>query len=210
MNRKAVILSAALLLAGCATARLPQGPDIYSFSVKPGAPSVVVARVIDERADKKRLGSIGATQYSMNSDPVELVGKEAVAALYGQGLNGKMGRVAADQPATFAGEAQRENAQGVLALHLKSLSLESFDAVMDPPTVKATLSAKLYDSQGNLLDTAEVTGLVQRRIGIFSLEKETGQLVGEAIHDAAQRLMGTGALGGALTKLSANTTKENQ
>lgn len=193
----------AALLSGCATAMLPQGPDIYSFSVRPNAPSIVVARAVDERANKQHLGSIGATQYSMKADPVELVGKEAVAALYEQGFNGTLGHVSSDQPGTFAEEAQRSRAQGVLALRIKSISIGSFDILMDPPTAKATLQATLYDRQGKVMETSEVTGLVQRRIGALALEKNSGQLVGEAIHDAARRLMGGSSLGGAIQRLAA-------
>ena len=198
-----------MLLAGCATAMLPQGPDIYSFSVRPNAPTIVVARAVDERANKQRLGSIGATQFSMKADPVELTGKEAVAALYEQGFNGTLGHVSSDQPGTFAEEAQRLGAQGVLALRIKSISIESFDLVMDPPTAKATLEATLYDAQGNVLETSEVTGLVQRRISMFALEKASGQLAGEAIHDATRRLANQAVLGTALTKLASGKTEEN-
>ena len=211
MQRRKVswmLLPVVMLLYGCATAMLPQGPDIYSFSVRPNAPSIVVARAVDERTNKQRLGSIGATQFSMKVDPVELVGKEAVGALYEQGFNGTLGHVSSDQPGTFAEEAQRLGAQGVLALSIKSISIESFDILMDPPTVKATLQATLYDRQGNVLETSEVTGLTQRRISAFALEKASGQLVGEAIHDAAQRLANRGALGTALTKLANNKMEE--
>lgn len=209
MKNRVLLLSAVLVLSGCATARLPQGPDIYSFSVKPGAPSVVVARVVDERTDKKRLGSIGATQYSMSADPSELVAKETVAALYEQGFNGTLGNISPDQPDTFAEAARRYGAQAVLTLQVKSLSIESFDIVMDPPTAKATVRATLYDPQGKPIDSAEVTGLVQKRISMFAFEKASGELVGEAVHDAAQRLVSESALGGALTKLSTNTAKES-
>lgn len=195
-----MLFPVAMLLSGCATAMLPQGPDIYSLSVRPNAPCIVVARAVDERANKQRLGSIGATQFSMKADPVELVGKEAVAALYEQGFNGTLGHVSSDQPGTFAEEAQRLGAQGVLALRIKSISIGSFDILMDPPTAKATLQAVLYDSQGEVLKTSEVTGLVQRRIGALALEKNSGQLVGEAIHDAVRRLANQGALGTVLTK----------
>jgi hypothetical protein len=200
----------AALLSGCATAMLPQGPDIYSFSVKPNAPSIIVARAIDERTDKQRLGSIGATRFSMKADPVELVGKEAVAALYDHGFNARLGQLSPDQPETFAEEARRSEAQGILALRIKALSIESFDLLMDPPTAKATLQATLYDHQGNTVETSEVTGLVQHGISAFSLEKSGGKLVGEAIREAAMNLTKPGALGTALKKLASSKTEEKQ
>lgn len=196
-------------LAGCATAMLPQGPDIYSFSVRPNAPSIIVARVVDERMNKQRLGSIGATQYSMKADPIELVGKEAVAALYEQGFNARMGQISSDQPETFAEEARRLGAQGVLAVRIKAISLESFDILMDPPTTKATLHGTLYDPQGKRVETSEVMGLVQRRISMFAYEKASGQLVGEAIHEATRNLTKPGALGTAMAKLADNKTEKD-
>ncbi len=205
-----MILPIVMLLSGCATAMLPQGPDIYSFSVRPNAPTIVVARAVDERANKQRLGSIGATQYSMKADPVELVGKETVAALYEQGFNARLGQISSDRPEAFSEEAQRLGAQGVLAIQVKAISLESFDILMDPPTTKATLQGTLYDSQGRSVETSEVTGLVQRRISMFAYEKASGELVGEAIHDAARRLANQSALGTALTKLASSRTEEKQ
>ncbi len=210
MNYKALIPFAALLLSGCATATLPQGPNIYSLAPRPGAATILVAQPADQRTDKKRLGSIGALSLSMKADPSELLAKEMVAALYEQNVNGVMGHVSSGAPADFAQAARQANAQGVLALNIRSISIKSFDVLMDPPTAEVTLQASLYNSQGNTVESDTVTGHVQKRINTFSSERATGELVGEAIHDAAQRLMGTGALGGALKKLSANTTNENQ
>lgn len=197
----------AVLLTGCATITLPQGPDVYSFTQRPNAPTVLVARAVDQRADKQKLGKIGALSLSMKADPAELVGKEVVAALYEQGINGRLEPISSDQPDGFAAAAERVNAAGVLALSIQSISIQSFDALMDPPTAELVLQANLYDRQGNLVESESATGHIQKRINTFATEKTAGQLVGEAAHDAAQRLIGRGALATALRKLTSTTKK---
>lgn len=200
-----ILLPVAMLLSGCATAMatLPQGPDIYSFAPRSDAATVVVARPADARADKKRLGSISALRLKMDADPSQFLGNELVAALYEQQVNGVMGRVSSiDSPESFAQAATEHGAQGVLAVTIESISVESFDALMDPPTAKVTLGGILYDSQGNVVERDSVTGQVQRRINTFAAERSTGQLVGEALHDAAQRLVSREPLASAITELA--------
>lgn len=190
-----------LLLSGCATITLPQGPDVYSFAQRPNAPIILVARATDQRADKQKLGKIGALSLSMKADPAELVGKEVVTALYEQGFNGRLEPISSDQMDGFAAAAQRVNAAGVLALSIQSISIQSFDAIMDPPTAELVLQATLYDRQGNLVGSSSVTGHIQKRINTFATEKNAGQLVGETARDAAQRLVGRGGMADTLQKL---------
>lgn len=199
-----VFFPAVVLLSGCATATLPLGPNIYSLTPRPDAGTILVAQPLDQRADKQRLGGIGALGLSMKADPSELVAKEVVAALYEQGVNGTLGHVSSDAPASFPQAAQQANAQGVLALTIQSISIKSFDAVMDPPTAEVSLQATLYDPQGSVVETESVTGHVQRRVNTFAAERATGELVGEAAHDAAQRLTTRASFSEALKKLASS------
>ncbi len=198
------LLVSGIFLAGCATVVLPQGPDIYSLTPRSDAATIVVARAVDQRIDKQKLGNISALSLSMKADPVELVGKEIVAALYEQGVNGRLEPVSSDNPDTFAEAARRVNADGVLALSIQSISVKSFDALMDPPTCELVLQATLYDRQGKLAQSASETGHVRRRINSFATEKSVGELVGEAAHDAAQRLVSRGSMAEALKKLASS------
>ena len=76
---------------------------------------------------------------------------------------------------------------------------------MDPPTAKVALEATLYDRRGAVVETENVTGQVQKRINTFAAERSTGELVGEAAHDAAQRLATRASLSQALKKLAKET-----
>ena len=198
------ILASVGLASGCATATLPQGPNIYGLTPRPNTGTILVAQPVDQRADKQRLGSIGALGLSMKADPSELVAKEVVVALYEQGVNGTLGQVSSDNPAAFAQVAQQTNAQGVLALAIQSISIKSFDAVMDPPTAEVALQATLYDAQGSVVETESITGHVQRRVNTFAADRATGELVGEASHDAAQRLTGQTSFAEAVKRLASS------
>ncbi len=197
------------LLSGCSTGlTLPHGPDIYSLSMKPNAPKVVVARVADNRQDKQHLGSISALQVQMKADPTELVAKEMVAALYDQDVNGVLGRVSAtDSPDTLAAAAAENNADGVLVVSIQALAIASFDALMDPPTATATLTATLYDSAGQKLDSDSAMGQVQRRINTFVAEKSTGELLNEAIRAATQKLAASSIISTLKNKAAAPETE---
>lgn len=200
----AMLIGSVVSVSGCATIALPQGPDIYSFTQQPGAPTILVARPADLRPDKKKIGTISLLSLSMKADPSELVGKEAVAALYERGINGRLEPIPADQPAGFADAIQRSNADGLLALSIQSLSVESFDAIMDPPTCELALQATLYDRQGSLVESSNATGHVQRGVNTFATERSVGELVGETTHDAVRRLVNQPAMAEALRKRRSN------
>ncbi len=181
---------------------LPSGPDIYALRPLPNAKRVVVAHPVDQRSNPKRLGSIGVYQLSMSNDPTELVAKELVAALHGRGLNGVMSQISAGASSSvLAEEAERLSADGILALTIQRISLKSFDALMDPPTVRVIVHATLYDQTGKTLAADTVIGEEQRLINTFAMQKAAGQLVAEAIHNTAHRLVNQSAIHGALDTL---------
>jgi hypothetical protein len=78
--------------------------------------------------------------------------------------------------------------------------VKSFDALMDPPTASVTLRATLYDPRGAVVGDGTATGSVQHRIGIM-VEQAAAELVGEAIHDAAARLVAQEPLASSLVRL---------
>jgi hypothetical protein len=200
--QKAPLPLALLLLSGCAT-MLPRGPDIYTLRPLPDAKRIVVAYPLDQRSDPKKLGSIGIYQLSMPDKPTELIAKELVVALHARGFNGAISQTsAAASPSTLAEEARRQSANGILAITIQRISFKSFDALMDPPTARVILQVTLYNSNGKTLATDTVIGEVQRLINTFALQKSSGQLVAEAIHNAAHRLVNQSALNGALDTLS--------
>ena len=204
------VCGVALLAAGCASVMLPAGPDIYSMPRRPNAATIVVAKPMDPRGNKTQLGRISATSLSMKADPTELVGKEVVAALYEQGINGTLGHVSSRDTASFARVAADSQAQGVLAVDVQALTISSVDALLDPPTATATLHGTLYDRNGNELGAATVTGTVQRRINAFALEKSAGQLVSEAMHDAARRLVVHGEITGSMSKVASVSQQKEE
>lgn len=187
-----------LVLSGCAT-MLPIGPDIYALPPLPHAKRIVVAYPLDQRSNPKKLGSIGMYQLSMSDKPTELIAKELVAALHARGFNSAMSQVsAAASPSALAEEARRQSADGILAITIQRISLKSFDALIDPPTARVILQVTFYDPNGKTLATDTVTGEEQRLINTLTLQKSSGQLVAEAIHNTAHRLVNQSAVDGTL------------
>lgn len=194
-------VSSAVLMAGCATVTLPRGPNVSALTRLEHAPTLIVLKPLDQRTDKKRLGSIGLTQFSMNEDPTELVANELVAALHARGVNGVLSSVSSQTPEASLDEVRQANADGVLATTIDAIKMESFDIILDPPTTRLSLNAVLYDPQGTAVARTSATGEVRKPGMSFSLEKMTGQLVAKAAHDAAERLTGQGQFASAVADL---------
>lgn len=143
---------AGILLSGCSTTlALPRGPDIYAMSIRPGAAIILVARPVDQRPDKRRVGTIGGLRLNLKDDPSELSTKEILSALHEQGFNGMIGHVSSENPASFPQASSQMQAAGVLAVALESMSVKSFDALMDPPTASVTLRARRRRSTDGLV-----------------------------------------------------------
>ena len=84
--------------------------------------------------------------------------------------------------------AKRFNAQGILKAELESMSVRSFDLLMDPPHYDITLSISLYSAEGASL----FQDRVQERIKSQSMTatgkgKAIDQLMARAVEQLEQR-----------------------
>ncbi len=179
-----------LAVAGCVTAVvLPPGPDPAALSVHPNAPRVLVPQPEDRRLDKKWVGSLPLLDVALKEDPTELLGKELAAALHEQGLNPIPARVSAGKPSGYFKAVDRAQADGILLVAIRSISVTSFNALLEPPKAVVTLEANLVEPNGSTLETVVVAGEAQRKINGSTADRAVGLLVGEAISDAARRLI---------------------
>lgn len=194
LGRCASALSLLIVLTGCATVQLPRGPDVTTFARRGDAPTVVVLRPVDQRANQRTLGTIGLAQLSLREDPTELIAKQLIAALHVQGVNGIMSASSAPHDGACAEAAQGAGVDGVLATTIQWIAVESFDALLDRPTARVGLKAVLHNCQGIMLQQATVTGEVRRFVNTLAMEQAVGRLVAEAAQDAADRLMKRSAL----------------
>ncbi len=81
MRQIARVLCAAILLAGCGTARLSSGPDVSSLLDHPNAVRWAVAKTVDERAGTK-VGTIGfASIHVKHEDLILLTSNHLIECL---------------------------------------------------------------------------------------------------------------------------------
>lgn len=76
-----------LALMGCATGQLTPGPDVSSLPHLPGRPTVVVTKVVDHRADPKRLGWAKSLECTLQGDALGRAEREIMKALHAKGFN---------------------------------------------------------------------------------------------------------------------------
>jgi len=172
---------------------LPAGPEIASFAPIPDAATLIVLPPVDQRPDQQ-LGTIGMAQLSLRENPSSLIAREAVAVLHAHHINALLRPVASEDLAVMAEEIRKLQADGVLALTITNVSIESFDALLDPPTAIVGLDARLYDRHGMMVKTASTTGEIRRLINSFVIEKAAGKLIAEAARDALERLISRSAM----------------
>lgn len=208
------VIPGLLLLStvGCATARLPKGPDT-SILIRHQEPApVVAARALDERGSEK-IGAIGATTiFVRKSELVNLVSNHLIRY-----LNEKVGldveRVQTIETDSIQLTATKKKAEGVILLRIKSLRMFSLDALLDPVQTDLTLELIVFDERGEAIYRRAVTGRHEKRIGISVVEKSAGELVESVVKETLRQYLRDrdlrriiarfkyGALGGAIAQI---------
>jgi hypothetical protein len=176
-----------VFLAGCVTAKLPSGPDVYAARVYPDKPKIAVAKFKDTRASEKA-GSVGFTSISVNKQDLEnLVTGYALECLNRQ-LDVNVERVNTETPEEFKGLAGSLGVKGFMVGKITGLEISSADAVMDPADVLLTGEVWLYDLTGRPRFHEVVTGKYSEWIGFKLADKATGRLVDAAARTLAHQL----------------------
>lgn len=197
--------------AGCATARLPEGPDASILIHQEPAP-VVVARASDEREGEK-IGTIGATTiFVKKGGLVNLVSNHLVRYINEKvGLN--VERVEVSETDSIKLIATKKKIEGVILLRIKSLRMFSVDALLDPVQTNLTLELVVFDEAGREIYRRVATGHHEKRIGVSVVEKSAGELVESVVKETLRQYLRDpdlrriiarfkyGAVGGAIAQI---------
>lgn len=178
----------ALLLTGCATARLSKGPDTFELIRHENRAEVGVAKAQDERKSEGA-GTIGGAFVRVKkSDLTELATNYLV-----QYINSKVElnvvRVAMEGEASVKEIAVSHMVEGIVLLKVKEMKLFSIEALLQPVEADLTLELIVFDSTGDQIYSRTVTGHNETRIGISIVENSTGKIVEAALKDALSQLV---------------------
>ena len=177
MKRASLFVIVCLALTGCATAQIAQGPSIATLKMRDGRPLVAVAMVKDARG-KTNVGTIGAAGIAVPETVKNTVHNYLVNTLYDNfAVNAK-------------GSEEAAGTEKLVSSQIDSISIYSFDAIMQPVDTEISLKLSVLDVQGKSVYEQSYRGMYQERIGISLVESKTGQLVEEAIRNLMAQIAG--------------------
>ena len=175
------------LFVGCATARLPQSPDIYSLQRQASQATVLVTKVVDGRGSMKA-GMIGGASIQVKKEIVEFSTSHLMSAL-NKNLSLNIIPTNSLSSGDIAKTIQSNQADGAVVATIRSLKMHSFDAVMEPVEVNMSMDVVVYDKNGAQLTATSVLGRYEKRIGITIVDKSTGELVGNTVKNVMDNLV---------------------
>ncbi len=183
-----LITSLTLFFAGCTTARLPQGPDVFSLTKFPESEATVaVPKVVDARGTKN-VGMIGAAGIQVRSDIAPFATNHLIRAVNSQ-MKLNVVRTEAITKNNAANILKSNNATNALVVSITSLKMHSIDAIMQPVEVDVTMGVTILNGQGQAVLEKTIAGHYEKRIGLSVVDKTTGELVDKVIQDAMFNLV---------------------
>ena len=177
-----------LFLAGCATARLGTGPDVYSLKEYPGGTRVAVARVVDARGSDSA-GTIGGCGIKIKAKELEALATNYLLDGANRYLGANISRVENVSAGTVPQLASENDAIYFMSARITGLKMSSLDAIMQPVEVSCDLDLKVYDRKGHEVFQKTFKGSYQERIGFSIVEKATGKLAERTVQDAVSNLV---------------------
>lgn len=187
MKKIIIIMTAVLILNGCATARLSKGPDTYTLLQHSGGVNLGVAKVIDERASKN-VGTIGAAGIRVNEEIVPLATNYLISYL-NEKLTANITRIPDVPEAQIPSIAEQNKISKLIVTRIKKLKLFSADALMQPVEVDMDMEVTVFDAAGTQLYQQMIQGHFEKRIGLSIVDKSTGELVESTVKDTVSNLI---------------------
>ncbi len=192
MKKILLLLGCLLSLNACATATLPSGPTLNNLTQHSNALSVAVD-VVDERESTK-VGTIGALTVHVKKNIEDLVAGHLLTALNAD----KKINVVRSYSEELGGNAGNT---GIIVSKIKTLNMNSADAILDPVQVDLSLEILVKNAKGEKTLHTFAMGRYSKRIGITIVDRSTGQLVDSVVKDAVFNLMQDAKFGKALESI---------
>lgn len=201
MNLKSVLVLALLaVFTGCATARLPESPDIFSLQQFSTSTRIAVPKVVDERGTNNA-GTIGAAGIKVKDEIVDFTTNHLLHALNTR-LNVNVVTTGPVNEAQASQAVETSNTNGLVIAKIKRLKMHSIDALMQPVEVDMDMDVLVYDKQGQKLIEKTIIGHYEKRIGLGIVDKSTGELVDATVKETMQNLVKDTDFKNAIQKLA--------
>jgi hypothetical protein len=146
------MLIGSVVLMGCQTITLSEGPDVSRLPMIPDAP--LVGLVVSDTRQRDKIGNVGATSIIVSTkDTARMLENYLIMSLHDSGASAISMPPSVDLGSATAirEAAKRYNAQGFLKAEIESLSVGSLDLILNPPRYDTTLGVALFSAEGELL-----------------------------------------------------------
>ncbi len=184
--RALLFVITSLILTGCATARLPKGPESHALILYENAGRIGVPRAADERKGEN-IGTIGGAVIKVRKyDLVELATNYLVYYINEKiKLNVVRVTLGESDPAEVVASAYKVD--GLLVMKIKELKMFSIEALMQQVKTDLTLELMVFDASGVKIYNRVVTSHHEKRIGVSIVENSTGKIVEAVVKGALKQ-----------------------
>ena len=188
-------------ISGCATARLPSGPEVFSPYHHKDKVTIGIIKVQDSRDDKKA-GAIGlAPIYVEGKDLTNMVTNYLIDCI-NRRLQFNVINVSAYQTNDMKELTKKHNIQGIALLNITKLEMNSFDAIIESVKVDMEADLQIFNKDGEKVYEDIFKGHYEERIGmVLNVDKATGELVEEVTKKVMDEIAITERLRGTLKAL---------
>jgi len=175
-----VLLTLLLLtITGCATSRIPSGPETFSTIQYEGKPKLGIIKAQDSRKEKKA-GNIGLAVINVESEDLTNMVTNHLVHCVNNDLQFNVEKVGAYLPKDMNMVATQYGTSGTITLNVLRLELRSFDAILEPVETDIDAKVQVYDQEGKLVYEEIINGHYSERIGLSIVDKATGELINKA------------------------------
>ena len=177
-----------VFISGCATARLPQGPDIYSTHQYSEARAFGVVKVVDQR-EKKKAGTIGALTVNVDHEELAQITTNYLIESLNLKLQLNVSRISKFDPENIDLPLSNQNLNGFIVARIKKLKLFSVDAILQPVSVEIFMEIDVYNTQGQIVYSDVFDGYFNKRMGLRTSSEAHGELVESAVKTLMENLV---------------------
>lgn len=198
-TRRGILFLSCFLFAGCMTAKLPSGPDIYSLNAFEDHVLLGIPKVNDTR-ENTTLGSLGVESVKAPKKELSLLVTNYLVNTLNSSWEVNVERLAPLDEGQIAGLLAERKLDNILVAEIVGLRLFSLDTVFQPIKAKLDLWVRVYDGKPNPVFNAFYAGEVSDWVGLNTTERKMGLIVDAAVKNAMTKMLEDQALKQLLTR----------
>ncbi len=165
-----------IMLSSCAySAKITDTGNVYNLPTIQGAPKIILADLVDNRADKVKIGQVGALQLKSQTAINIVLTNRIASRLRNEGFNVQKANLSNRMDKGEMAEILKSNnGNAFLSGGVDNFLVASFDAIMEKGTGTTSFYVKIFDRDGKNIFNRTYSGHAENWIGMtgqFGCEK---------------------------------------